>query len=146
MLDRPRLARICEMLRSDSDQERATAARMATSLVHRSGLTWTKLIMETQTPATEREKPSRQRWRRNQSRSAIWRGVTAEALVAAIMAHAQHLPSWEFRCITALAAVGPLLTLTENQWLVLEGIARRIGEWERLQNAPKKTRKPRRNL
>jgi hypothetical protein len=43
-VDRVKLARICEMLRSENPNERATAGRLATDLLHRAGLTWTTFI------------------------------------------------------------------------------------------------------
>lgn len=39
-----RLASVCEMMRSDYEPERATAARIATRMVHDLPGTWTELI------------------------------------------------------------------------------------------------------
>ena len=42
--DRLKLARICELLRSDNAHERAIAALRATEMLKRAGLTWTELV------------------------------------------------------------------------------------------------------
>jgi hypothetical protein len=48
-----RLASVCEMMRSDYEPERATAARIATRMVHELPGTWTGLITAVPAPADD---------------------------------------------------------------------------------------------
>jgi hypothetical protein len=57
-VDRVKLARICEMLRSDNANERATAGRLATDLLQRAGLTWTSFICQNSSSTSSRSSQS----------------------------------------------------------------------------------------
>lgn len=137
MLDRAKLARLCEMFRSDNDQERATAAQVATAIVHSAGLTWTSLILgpptAVQQPQGRPQPPpaSSPRPSYRNTRTEVWQGVRAYILVKELQPYASQLNSWEQTVVDALACYGPLLLLTELQWMLLEKIARRVGIWEK---------------
>lgn len=149
MLDRKKLARLCEMFRSDSDQERATAARLATVLVQSAGLTWTNLIVghASSPPGVYRPQPARSTTppppRPDFTRTEVRDGVRASVLAKELLAHSFRLTSWEAKCVECIVAFGPYVGLTEVQWRLMEVMARRAGAWELAQQKSAHWVKPR---
>ena len=134
MLDRVKLAQICEMMRSDSDNERAVAARMATDMLRRSRMSWTDLIV-TSTPADgppESPPPARRPPTRQPPdkppRTQKYKGVDGQQLVADLLRH-RGLSSWEAMFVKTLKQQNPLFGFTDQQWQVLKDVALRHGRW-----------------
>ena len=130
MLDSRRLARLCEMFRSDNEQERATAARLATKLLHSVGLSWTQLLLDQEADhvcdkdvkhrSTNSTHPSRQ------SHTCSRCGRSAHKVVRQVLIRLNELTAWERKFLGMLADHGSGLALTERQWVVLEDIESRL--------------------
>ena len=141
-LDRARLARLCEMLRSDNEQERATAARMASNALQSAGLSWTDLITRSATDQRSSQSGARPQgsprgdasyagsWERHEKqRYASWQGVEIAAVTEKLFEARHRLTSWE--CLEVKQFEGRS-TLTATQWEKLEGLARKAKVWTKL--------------
>lgn len=142
MLDRKRLAQICEMLRSDNDNERAVAARMATDLLRRADVTWTDVILgggpqhpsspgpspaRTQSPPTAGTAPSGVRSGSRSQKASRSRATNSESRdakkIITELLRRPSLSNWEKAFLNALNKHAALSALTERQWNVLRDIA-----------------------
>ena len=142
MLDRKRLAQICEMLRSDNDNERAVAARMATDLLRRADVTWTDVILgggpqhpsspgpstaTTQSPPTAAKAPSGVRPGTRSQKANRWRATDSESRdakkIITELLRSPSLSNWEKSFLNVLVRQMPLSALTERQWKVVKDIA-----------------------
>lgn len=134
VLDRVRLAKLCEMLRSDNEQERATAAERASTLLHAAGHSWTELVLGV-SPARDAQPPftaqdasysgnGHEHRRRTRSRS----GIDAADIIRRLQ-DADKLTDWEREFIAILAYQLTATGLTASQWHVVENIARRLRLW-----------------
>ena len=127
MLDRKKLARLCEMFRSPYECERAAAAMHATELLERAGLTWTEFIGRSQEdPApsipTRTVRPRASWSRPDCERILKWRGLDSQILVDTLESHARHLSAWQIRFVRAIRAQRPERGLTMAQWQALARI------------------------
>jgi hypothetical protein len=146
MLDRKRLAQICEMLRSDNDNERAVAARMATDLLRRAEVTWTDVILgggpqqpsktgsapSKSDPSTAAGKATSGAWpdtggqKTRASRATYSERLDAKKIVTELLRRST-LSNWEKTFLNALVKQMPYSALTERQWKVVKDIALKHG-------------------
>lgn len=129
MLDRKKIARLCEMFRSPYECERAAAAKHATELIVRAGLTWTEFIGSCEggnslPPPSSTSCPHGSRSHPASNRLLRWRGLDSLTLVKALETRSSHLSGWQRRFIGAIRAQGPERGLTLAQWQVLVDILR----------------------
>jgi hypothetical protein len=92
---RKRLARLCGMLGSDYEGERANAAALATKLIREQRLTWELVIAGP--PATDARNESRT----NQN-SRGESGPSDLAKVQAALAHPEDLSEWEVEFLASI--------------------------------------------
>lgn len=138
MVDRVRLAQLCEMMRSDNDNERAVAARMATELLHRAGTTWTDFVLQAapaaQSPKEQRPPPAGASGERQAHRAStterrrVWEGADVDGIIRRVL-DVRGLSPWEAAFVKALRAQNPVYGFTERQWRVLRDIASRHRLW-----------------
>lgn len=109
------------MFRSDNDQERATAARLATDIVHASGLTWTRffLLEGGSTVTHSAKRPPSSATTQGSTRYHVWSGLDAEDTVTRLVALAAHLGAWEQTFVRSLRLIGVMDGLSEGQWVVI---------------------------
>jgi len=116
------------MMRSDNDQERATAARLATSLIAEAGMTWTDVVTRvglTSNASTPAPPSSRSRSRAT-SRTQVRNGVKAARAVKVLARARNRLTAWEGYYVDSLLCIGPELSLTEAQWRMIDVILNRL--------------------
>ena len=139
-----KLARVCEMMTSNHESERAVAARMATGILRDLDLTWTQLIHRALGPAhtfssqqydqeqSDRSQPTYPRPdfgknRTDAARTTTRNGVSVDQWLRELIKREEQLNSWERKFIRALMSFSPNITLTQSQWRQLENAAERIG-------------------
>lgn len=138
-LDRARLARLCEMLRSDNEQERATAARMASNAVASAGLSWSDLILMAGSEQRASSSGSRSRepprsdqtyagsWERHEKqRYARWQGIDVATVTEKLFEVRHRLGEWDVRDVKTFEG---RKELKGSEWAKLEGIARKAKVW-----------------
>lgn len=132
-LDRAKLARLCEMFRSENEQERATAARLATNVVHAAGQTWTTLLVETnaldqrvglrqpayQNPRSRKPPPS-------PPRTTTRNGLDVKTVIGKICQLEDALLNWERQFVRTLASLNLEAGLTVYQWNCIEMIVSKL--------------------
>ena len=138
MLDRVRLAQICEMMRSENDNERAVAARMATEMLKRLRMSWTDLKVGSAPPPQQSDgppdsppttRPPRPKKPPDKpARIRKYEGVDGQELVADLLCNS-GLSTWETMFLKALSQQGAALGFTERQWRVLRDVALRHRRW-----------------
>ena len=133
-MDRHKLAKLCEMLRSDNPHERSLAAARATELITRAGRTWTDLILsETNTPAQYPASTPGNRSPKATRASAVryteMDGIEAESIVTRLQAIRHKLTAWESDFVNCLRLQGPSKGLTRQQWAVVKTLARTQRIW-----------------
>jgi len=135
MLDRRRLAQLCEMLRSDNDHERSVAARLATDLVRRANTTWTDVILQAEAkPASSRPHQSTDPpkssdpFRRHPYLTPERNGVVAANLVALLLKK-RSLSQWERNWVLGLQQQDLAIGLTDIQWRQAIRLAMEFGIW-----------------
>lgn len=107
-LDRTRLARVCGLLGSAFDGERAAAAATADRLVRTAGLTWLDLLSPAQPECTQHRRPS---------------PPPARDILAR---HRANLSAWEAGFLESLTLRRK--PLTDRQRAVLSGLQSRFSE------------------
>ena len=123
-LDRSKLSRLCEMFRTDNDAERATAARLATNLVHDAGLTWTAVLSVGAVQAgPPPARPSKQ-----VQRHVMWNGLSSHDVVTYLHHYGTNLRPWERAFVAALFNQRPERGLTDSQWLVVEPLLGKVAK------------------
>jgi hypothetical protein len=137
-----KLARVCEMLSSSHEGERAAAAKIATAMLKQLDMTWTQLIVRALGAGTsvQREhQPERNRQAKESSRATRYtqrtrtgarNGVRADQWVKELEKHRDQLSEWDRQFIKTLAGFGRNITLTEAQWRLLESLAEKVGIME----------------
>lgn len=122
------------MFRSESEQERATAARLATELLTKSNLTWTEVLtrgLQRQTTTQRQTKTARETWTGSAPANSGRRSnkVTKPppdfALVRQLLNDPTAMDTWEKNFLRALLATGTNLHLTPRQRDIVQRIAAR---------------------
>ena len=141
-LDRKRLARLCEMFRSDNEHERATAARLATSMLQACGTTWTQVLSPAQTRTNASQSQAQSSWNSRTSHAnysgswerherelyRTWDNVELKALLEKLFSVRHRLS--EFDHITLRSYESCIERgVTGKQWEQLEGIGRKAKVW-----------------
>lgn len=117
MIDKKRLATICEQLKAPSEKQRAVAASKASALLDAYGLSWSEVIMAA---PTESSAPA--------ERFANHMGMNASRFLA--MIEPRTLPAFDKQFVRSLNDIerlsrraGRELELTTYQWAILVRIA-----------------------
>lgn len=135
VLDRVRLAKLCEMLRSDNEQERATAAVRASTLLHAAGHSWTELVLgvsparDAQSPFTPQDASYSVKGHDHRRRTRSRSGIDAADIIRRLQ-DVDKLTDWERQFIAILGHQLTATGLTASQWHVVEKIARRSRLWK----------------
>ncbi len=159
-VNREKLARLCEMLGSSCEQERATAARMATAMLRGAGVTWTEVVEEAFGVARPSQahhpapgahyagaadggghtrgdfaRKSKSRAGRPPGRTNRRHDTYAERWLEVLLEYRSRLTPWEVQFLEVLASNGRRgreIWLTERQWLLIESLAERLGLYAQL--------------
>jgi hypothetical protein len=102
---RDKLAKVCGLLGSNHDGERAAAAHQATEILRRHGLTWAELILATPAEASD---------------GGGWRAMRRECA-----RHPKLLTDWELAFVTTIAR---RTAISDRQREVLERIVEKVRE------------------
>jgi len=122
---RERLIKLCGLLTSEHDGERATAARMASDVLRQNRLTWRELLMaegpcRVCAAREARESEQRRGWAESEWARADWRQLARHCI-----AHPDVLTEWE---VGFLHSILRRRHLSGRQQAVLDRIADKI--WE----------------
>lgn len=131
-----RLARICEMMTSDNDGERAVAARKATGVLREVGWTWTELVNGAAIARAarvdehiyaQREFSARQPRQPRSDRTKTHRGAKIEEVLEFLEDHKSMLGEWDKTFYESIRDQRvDRYGLTPKQWDVVERMIRRI--------------------
>jgi hypothetical protein len=125
-LDVKKLSKLCGMLSSDYDAERAIAAQRATALLRDAGMTWEELV----TMAFEAKEPQRQSYNPGpqKTRRSEWSGLNVRSVCAQLHNISQKLTNWEKNFLVSIDdQIAKYGGCTEKQWNVLRKIAKEKG-------------------
>ena len=137
-LDPTRLAKICEMLRSDNPNERAIAGERATVLLKRAGMTWTSFIdaacaskipgggppirPRPAAPSSARASaPPPPPPRPDKLRTTERNGRQASDVIAELLTRLDDFPGWEQMFVKSLQNTHHY-GLAESQWKILDAM------------------------
>jgi hypothetical protein len=157
--DVERLAKVCGMLASDKDGERAAAALLATQILQSFGVGWVDLVRRgigLLPPASESryyayaqaaQSPGQQRgqqqfremfgWAAQPTKTNSRHGAKAHQWVDTLLDHhVRRLTAWEVAFLKSLRGNRTYtregLTLSNKQWWLLEVMAERLGLFDQV--------------
>lgn len=124
VIDREKLAKICQMLTSSHDGERAVAARMASEMLKKADMTWDELVAQAfETPPPRREGEVKPR----PTRMMYFDGHNVQEVLFMLNDESPEYSDWEDQFVTSLLdqceAYGGC---TIKQWIHLKRIAEKF--------------------
>ena len=125
-LDVKKLSKLCGMLSSDYDAERAIAAQRATALLRDAGMTWEELVAM----AFAAQEPQRQSYNQGppKTRRSEWSNLHVGTVCVRLHDISHNLTNWEKNFLASIDdQVAKYGGCTEKQWNVLRKIAKEKG-------------------